>query len=789
MTISPALLTLPPELFASAFPFHVAFDAGGRVIQVGAGLARICPALSRGADVDAWLILQRPAISLRSSALAASVGTSLSIEVRGSSVVLHGQLALVGEARMFLGSPWVTELDAVPRLGLIDEDFPPHAAALDYLRLMGAQGTAVADLRRINEKLEKKRAENAALLAAIPDLIVQIGESGRIVGFKAAKDVHLRRPLHECIGRGLGDLFPEELARELERHASEATRLQLTQMVEYRLDGDGGPRDVEARIVANGREGCLLILRDITERKRMERELVVAREDAYRASRAKSDFLAMMSHEIRTPMNGVIGMTGLLLDTMLSDEQREYADAVRISGEALLHIINDILDLSKIEAGRLELETTALDVPRLVGDVIELLAPRARKKGIDLVFRVEPDVPTHLLGDAVRLRQILTNLIGNAVKFTEVGKVSVAVDMQSVTEHDRVLRFQVEDTGVGISEATAPRLFQPFSQAEDSTARRYGGTGLGLSISRRLVELMGGTVDFESTPGKGSRFWFTARLGLTTAAAMRGSEPSAPPVSARAPRRRSTRVLVIDDNAINRALAVRLLEKRGFAPEVACDGPEAIAAYEKKHHTLIFMDCQMPGMDGFQTTAFIRAIPVPHQPTIVAMTANAMSGDREKCLAAGMDGYLSKPVRTEELDRILARAARRTLPPPRTRTEPPPSARFDASHLLLVTEGDVECTHTLIDLFLRDGPTMLSAVSEAVLLGEPQALSFSAHKLKGALQNFTLGPPTATAARLEQAGKTGLLGGTTELLRALESELSALLDQLVALRRETARLA
>jgi signal transduction histidine kinase/CheY-like chemotaxis protein len=777
---------LPPELFASAFPFHVAFDSGGRVVQVGAGLARICPALSRGADVDAWLVLQRPAISLRSPALAASVGTALSLEVRGSGVVLRGQLALVGDTRIFLGSPWITELDAVSRLGLTAEDFPPHAAALDYLRLMWAQGTAVTDLRRINEKLEKKRAENAALLAAIPDLIVQIGESGKIVGFKAAKDVHLRRPLHECLGRGLGELFPEDLARELERLASEATRLQLTQMVEYRLDGEGGPRDVEARIVANGRQGSLLILRDITERKRMERELVVAREDAFRASRAKSEFLAMMSHEIRTPMNGVIGMTGLLIETELSAEQREYADAVRISGEALLHIINDILDLSKIEAGRIELETAPLDVPRLVADVAELLAPRAQKKGIELVVRVEPDVPKHLLGDAVRLRQILTNLIGNAVKFTEVGRVCVTASVQCVSDDERVLRFEVEDTGVGISEATAPRLFQPFSQGEDSTTRRYGGTGLGLTISRRLVELMGGTVDFESTPGEGSRFWFTARLGLTSAAAIRGSEPSAPPMSRSTPRRRSTRVLVIDDNAINRALAVRLLEKRGFAPDVACDGPEAIAAYEKTHHALIFMDCQMPGMDGFQATAFIRAIPVPHQPTIVAMTANAMSGDREKCLAAGMDGYLSKPVRTEELDRILARAARRTAPP-RAITVAPPSSSFDPTHLVQVTEGDVDCINTLIDLFLRDCPTLLAAVSEAVRLGDAQALSFAAHKLKGALQNFTLGPPTATAAKLERAGKTAQLAGAAEIARALESGLAVLVDQLRRLKRETSR--
>ncbi len=786
MPVSPAILPLPPDMLASAFPFHVAFDANGKVVQVGAGLARICPSLVRGADVDACLALQRSAISLRSAAITAYTGTSILLEVRGSSVVLKGQI-LEGEAtRIFLGSPWITELGAMARLGLTADDFPAHTGALDYLRLMSGQGAAVTDLRRTNDKLEKKRDENAALVAAIPDLIVQIGESGKIVGFKAAKDVHLRRPLHECLGRGLGELFPDEVARELERLASEATRSQQTQTLEYRLDDERGARDFEARVVASGRQGSLLIFRDIGERKRLERELVIAREDALRASRAKSEYLAMMSHEIRTPMNGVIGMTGLLLDTALSAEQREYAEAVRTSGEALLHLIDDILDLSKIEAGRLELENAPFDVRRQLGEVVSLLAPRARAKGIALGLRVEDDVPARLLGDALRLRQIVTNLVGNAVKFTDAGHVSVTASVLSVADDERVLRFEVEDTGVGISAVAAPKLFQPFSQADDATTRRHGGTGLGLSITRRLVERMGGVVDFESTPGKGSRFWFTARLGVATVAPEEAAPPSAPPVSSCAVRRRSTRVLVVDDNPINLALAVRLLEKRGLTPDVASDGPAAIAAFEEKHHELIFMDCQMPGMDGLETTARLRGILAAPPPIIVAMTAGAMSGDRERCLAAGMDGYLSKPVRTEELDRILTRVAQRVTPL-RGRPLTPVEASFDASHLLRVSEGDVECAHALIDLFLRDGPMLLARVHEAMALEDASALSFAAHKLRGAIQSFTLGAPAVTAATIEAVAKTAAFGGTTELQRAMDTQMATLTRQLASFQRDTAR--
>jgi CheY-like chemotaxis protein/anti-sigma regulatory factor (Ser/Thr protein kinase) len=485
-------------------------------------------------------------------------------------------------------------------------------------------------------------------------------------------------------------------------------------------------------------------------------------------------------------MNGVIGMTGLLLDTALSAEQREYAEAVRTSGEALLHLIDDILDLSKIEAGRLELETAPFDVRRQLDEVVSLLAPRARAKGIALRLRVDDDVPAQLLGDALRLRQIVTNLVGNAVKFTDVGQVSVTASVLSVADEERVLRFEVEDTGIGISEIAAPRLFQPFSQADDATTRRHGGTGLGLSISRRLVERMGGVVDFESTPGKGSRFWFTARLGVAAAAPAPTAPPSIPPVSSRAVRRRSTRVLVVDDNAINRALAVRLLEKRGLTPDVASDGPEAIAAFEETHHELIFMDCQMPGMDGFETTARLRALPASPPPMIVAMTASAMSGDRERCLAAGMDGYLSKPVRTEELDRILTRVAQRATP---LRAFPltPVEASFDASHLLRVTEGDVECAHALIDLFLRDGPMLLARVNEAIALEDASALSFAAHKLRGAIQNFTLGAPALTATTLELAATTIALGGTTELQRAMDAQMATLTRQLASFQRDTAR--
>jgi two-component system sensor histidine kinase/response regulator len=526
-----------------------------------------------------------------------------------------------------------------------------------------------AALQSAHDDLEKRVEQRTSYLNALiensPLAIMVLDSSENVLLCNPAFERMFQYSRSDIVGKSADGLIAEgnllTEARNISRGTLGGTPVTL---VTQRKRKDGHLVDVELHgvpLVVNGQvAGSLGIYQDISVRKRAEEAMQQAKEAAEAASRAKSEFLANMSHEIRTPMNGIMGMTELVLDTDLDSEQREYLNIAKLSADSLLSVINDILDFSKIEAGKLEIDAIEFNLGDTIADTMKALSFRAHQKGLELAYDVQPDVPDALLGDPGRLRQIIVNLVGNAIKFTERGEVILYIETKWRTNDDIQLHFRVSDTGIGIPAEKQTAIFEAFTQADGSMSRTYGGTGLGLTISTRLVVLMHGRIWVESEVGKGSRFHFTAHFGLQKVP-RRTVVPRDPATL------RDMRVLVVDDNETNRQILLRMLASWHTLPLAVESGARAITALREsqglgRRYPLILVDAQMPDMDGFALAESIKKNPEWGAATIMMLSSAGQRGDAKRCRELGISAYLTKPVRQAELlDAVLTALGTRTI--------------------------------------------------------------------------------------------------------------------------------
>jgi len=827
---------------------------------------------------------------------------------------LKGQLAEIRQSKAFSADFMIERQDGQVRWmqGQFHLIRDPHGQPARI-------GCIAKDVTRritVENELEESRAIYESLVESLPINIFRKDREGRIVfGNKRYCD-SLGRPLSKLIGKTDRDLFSAELADKYinDDHWVMQTGLPFHDIEEH-PGRDGSKTYVEvlkAPVVdaAGRRVGIQGMFWDVSARKRAEQALREAKELAESHSRAKSDFLANVSHEIRTPLNAIIGMTGLLLDSSLSDSQLEYLRMVEQSGESLLALINDILDFSKIEAGKLDLEPESFHLADRLSDTMRSLAVRAHEKDLELVFRCDPQIPPQLSGDLKHLRQILANLVSNAIKFTERGEVVADISLESLNEDQAHLKFTVSDTGIGIPQERLANVFDKFEQADNSTTRQYGGTGLGLAIASRLVNLMGGEIQVESELGVGSRFSFTLALPVdrapsepssavdfrnTTAlvvddnqtnrdfltqtlrfwgmavsataqadaardllkAQAQSSQPfqlvlcdvglagqsgidlaswirdepftnstkivllasasSAEQLKARnhldisgtllkpiklsdlyetcavalglLPPRSSEAasdvsaaengpldILLVEDNELNQRLAIGLLTKQGHRVEVAGDGQEGVEKFSRRKFDAVLMDVQMPKLDGLDATKQIREFEKRHHRAatpIIAMTARAMKADRERCLAAGMDDYVSKPIRFQRLEQALQNAAAGVpVKPLETPASPsdPEKHLIDWQAALNTTLGDQQLLAELAQVYISSYPSMLAEIRRAIANSDAADLQRTAHALKGALRHLGAEATAQLAWQLEQLGEQGTVAAADALLQPLTEQ-------------------
>jgi two-component system sensor histidine kinase/response regulator len=556
---------------------------------------------------------------------------------------------------------------------MCDEQFANQSLNVDLeLKVSKRTGELEAEIRTRKEAEEVIRTSEEryrTLVNSSPQYILSTDREGRIQFLnRVAPGIKLEEAMGALIYNHIPKRYHVQVRDTIERVFTTGE----TGAYEIEATGPNGTWAFYSTVVAPVKTGekvtsVILIANDITERKKAESDLVRAKEAAEAGNRAKSDFLATMSHEIRTPMNGVIGFTNLLLETPLNNEQKEFCEIIKKSGEGLLELINDILEFSKLEASKVKLEKRLFDLHSAVQTAVAFVSRKAADKKLKLVINFSEASNVKVVSDEIRLRQVLLNLLDNAIKFTASGKVTLDLQVESCRKQLFKFRFSVSDTGIGIPQDKLDRLFQKFTQIDASTKRRFGGTGLGLAISKQLAELMGGEMGVESQLGQGSTFWFTLplevesdgeNLALSREKSLAVTRSVAPLEDAG-----RARILVAEDNPVNRLVLVRMLEKMRFTVALAEDGKEAVQKYRPELYDCVLMDCNMPNMDGYEATSLIRQSEKQdeHIP-IIAVTANAMNGDRERCLAAGMDDYISKPIQRPELERLLAKYLSKSQP-------------------------------------------------------------------------------------------------------------------------------
>jgi signal transduction histidine kinase/DNA-binding response OmpR family regulator len=729
------------------FPFGFFINESIEIIHLGPSFQKLYPNVKLGDGADKYINFKWPTNNnwiFKDLEKKQSTLILLEVNSENKKVVLRGQVILSKGTAMFLVSPWLKSPDEMEELGLTVSDFAIHDPIVDLIQIVQSHNLSLKELEAATFSLNKSMRETVYSMESLRTLIDSM-PSGVLAEDSKRMVTHANQVFANIFANGMDakkmvgmdcsksaeyakEFFmnPDEFVTGVHKVLNNK-EVKLGEILSMK-DGRVFERDYIPIMLSDGSSGHFWNYRDITELKKIEQK-------ALEASRHKSDFLYTMSHEIRTPLNGIIGMTNLLHESKLNDENREFVEMISQSGKTLLTIINDVLDFSKIEAGKMELEVVEFDFNQFIYDILKPFQYTALKKGITLEISCD-EYPYLIYGDDGRIGQIASNLVSNAIKFTKKGGVTVKVILKNLGEFTNVT-ISVHDTGIGIPEEAKARMFKAFSQAEKSISRHFGGTGLGLSISKRLVEMMAGKISFESEYGSGTTFSVDLTLKTGKENEFKNNDDSES-VKDLTPKIDSnsflSRILVAEDNSINQMVIGRMLERMGYKYQIVANGNEVLDALRNTHFDLILMDCQMPDMDGYLATQIIRkSETLNNDIPIIALTANAVQGDEDKCRDSGMNDYLSKPVDRRVLEAVLKRYLMKS-------SGINVVSMIDRSVFAdledLQVAGEPDFVIELIDTFLKTSPKRLESISDFLKANNVLAASKDSHALKSSARTL-----------------------------------------------------